>query len=109
MLRADAAQLQLIGDLLQAALQVLARLHQVFHIVDGGKVQAQILEEVALLRRQILVGQQLQQIAEIVARVKAQPPHVVHQDDARRHQQLGKVQAIDALLLVLFELDAGVL
>jgi len=69
----------------------------------------QQLEEVSLVRGQVLIGEQLKKVAEIVAGVEAQPLDVVHQNDAGAHQQLGELNGIDAVLLVLLELNARVL
>lgn len=41
--------------------------------------------------------------------MEAEPLDVVHEYDARRHEQLGKVDGIDALLLMLFKLNTRVL
>ena len=41
--------------------------------------------------------------------VEGQPLDVFTQHEARGHQQLGEVQRVDAVLLVLLELEAGVL
>ena len=56
-LRPDPLHLQLVGQLLQAALQVLARLHQVLDVVHVGEVELQVFEE-----RFLCLGQVLKQI-----------------------------------------------
>ena len=65
--RAGAPHLQLVGHLLQPALQVLAALHQVLHVVDVREVELEQREEVLLVGRQVDVGQQLEHVAEVVA------------------------------------------
>lgn len=54
MLRSDPLHFKLVGKLLQTALQVLARLHQVLDVVHVGKVQLQALKECLLRLGQVL-------------------------------------------------------
>ena len=109
MLRSYPGNLELIGHLLQPALEVLARLHQVFDVVDVGEVQLEQLEKLALRLRQVLVGQQVEEVAEVVARVEAQPLHVLHQDEAGDEHHFGEVNRVNAFLFVLLELNPRVL
>lgn len=48
-------------------LQVFTALHQILDIINYWEVQAKNLEEVHLLLRQVSVGQNLDQISEVIA------------------------------------------
>ena len=74
MLGPDPGDFQLVGDLLQAALEVFARLHEVLDVVDVGEVRLELVEEVGFSLGQVLVGQQVDEVTEVVARVERQPP-----------------------------------
>ena len=67
MLGSYAQDLEFISDLLEAALEVLAGLHQVLDIVDVGKVELKELKKLALRLGQILVRQEVEQVPKIVA------------------------------------------
>lgn len=75
-----------LADEDQHTLEILARLHQIFDVVDCGKVDSQKLKKLALVSGKILVCEYFHQVAEVVAGVEAEPLDVVHQDDARGHQ-----------------------
>lgn len=51
----------------------------------------------------------MDEVPKVVARMEAEPPDLLHQDQPRREHHLGKDDGVDAVLLVLFELDARVL
>ena len=80
-LRALALDLEHVGHLLQAALQVLARLHQVLEVVDVREVELEVLEKLGLALGQVLVGEDAEKVAEVVAAVERQPLDVVEQND----------------------------
>lgn len=54
------------------------RFHQIFDVVDRGKVNSKKLEEFALVDWKNLVCEYFHQVAEVVAGVEAQPLDVVH-------------------------------
>ena len=58
---------------------------------------------------QVLVGEQIQQIPEIVPAVEGEPLDRFHEYQSGRQHHLGEVHRIDALLLMLIEEDARVL
>ena len=64
------AYLQHIRNLLEASLQVLAGFHQILNVVDVGKVNLQDLEELSLPVGEVVVGENAEQITEIVSTVK---------------------------------------
>ena len=64
---------------MEASLQVFARLHQIFHVVDVGEVDLERLEELCLALGQLGVGEDAEQVAEVVAAVKGDPLHVIQQ------------------------------
>ena len=70
MLRADALDLEILGELVEAALEPLARLHQVLDVVEGREVQLEFQEEDILLGREPLAREQFHKVAEVVARVE---------------------------------------
>ena len=73
MLRTYAGEMQLVRHLLEAALEALATLHEVLDVVNRRKIYLETLEKLVLILRNDLLGQQLQQVAEIVTRVEAKP------------------------------------
>lgn len=73
MLRPDPCDFQLVGDLLQAALEVFARLHEILDIVDVWKVGFELLEKVSFSLGQVLVCQQVDEVTKVVARVERKP------------------------------------
>lgn len=109
MLGANSTQLQLVGHLLQAALQILARLHQILNVEYVGEVDVQQFEKVSFVGGQVLVGEELQEVTKIVAGMEAQPLDVVHQYDAGAHQQFGELNGIDAVFFVFLKLNARIL
>ena len=46
-----------------------------------------------------LASEELEEVSEVVARVEGDPPHVVHQDQARSHHQLPEAEHLDAVPL----------
>lgn len=52
---------------------------------------------------QVLVGEQLDQVAEIIAALERDPDDFVHEYDARRREQLGEMHRVYAVLEVLLE------
>ena len=62
-LGSDPFNLQHIRHLLEAALQVLATLHQIFDVVNVGEVDLQSLEKLSLAFGQVAVGQHGQEIS----------------------------------------------
>ena len=66
-LRSNAGNLQLVGYLLQPALQVLAALHEVLDIVHVGEVEAESFEELPLGLWQVLCCQQVQEVSKVVS------------------------------------------
>lgn len=53
----------------QLYLQVLAALHQILHVIDGGKEQVEDLEELVFLLWEPCVRQEFYQVAKVVATV----------------------------------------
>jgi len=107
MLRPDALQLENLADLLQPALQVLTRLHQILDVVNVREKHFQQVEKLRLVGRQRLVHENLEQVSEIVAGVKGEPVDVVGEDDAGRVHVLCERHHVDAVLLVNLELYTG--
>lgn len=106
MLGSDALDLELIGHLLETALEVLGALHEVLDVVHVGEIKFQDLEELALGLGQRLVGEELEEVSEIVAAVKRQPLDGLHEHEPGGQHHLGKERGVDAFLLMLLELDA---
>eukprot|EP00964_Phaeocystis_antarctica_P049726 scaffold28807_cov67-Phaeocystis_antarctica.AAC.18 len=105
----DALHLQVLGQLVEPALEVLTRLHQVLDVVDLREVELELIEELVLLEGQRPAREHLEQVAEVVARVEGDPLDVVAQHDPRGDEQLRKVNRVDAALLVLRKVEAGAL
>mmetsp|Transcript_2579 Transcript_2579/g.7594 ORF Transcript_2579/g.7594 Transcript_2579/m.7594 type:complete len:285 (-) Transcript_2579:138-992(-) len=105
-LRADARNIEELCEFVEPALEVVAAARDELDVIDRGEVGAQQVEEGALRLGQRLAGEHLEEVAEVVTRVKADPPHVLVEHHARHHEQLRKVQWVDAVLLVLLEVDA---
>ena len=78
----DKKYLQHVSDLLQASLKVLTALHQVFDVVDVREVDLEKLEELCLAVGKIDVGEDAEQIPEVVAAVEREPLHVVKQNNS---------------------------
>lgn len=49
-----------------------------------------------------LAGEELEEVAKVVAGVKGDPADVVHQDQPRRHHQLPEAEHVDAVPLCVF-------
>ena len=49
------------------------------------------------------------EVSEVVSGMEGQPLHIVHEAEARDEHELGEGDRVDALLLVLLELNPGVL
>ncbi len=74
MLGANASHLELIGHLLQAALEVLAALHKVLDIVHVGEEELEAFKELTLRLGQVSRCEQVQEVAKIVPAMKGEPP-----------------------------------
>ena len=81
MLGTDPLDLQHVRHLLESALQVLARLHQVLEVVNVREVELEILEKLGLALGKVLVRQDAEEVAEVIAAVERQPLDVVEQND----------------------------
>ncbi|KAI3486171.1 hypothetical protein L1887_50312 [Cichorium endivia] len=62
----DTTHLQVVGDILQAALERLAASHEELDVVDAWKPHAQQRKEVGLLRRQRTARHHLEQLAKVL-------------------------------------------
>ena len=71
-----------VGHLLQPSLEIFAGLHEIFDIVDVGKVDLERLEELSFALRQLGVGEDAEQVAEVVSAVEGDPLHVVQENNA---------------------------
>lgn len=118
MLRTDPLHAQIVGHILQPALQILTTLHQIFDVVNAWKKQIQQSKKLRFTRRQRATRQQLEQVAEIVATstplnphtshcppVKGDPLDVAQQHHATGNHQLGKFFHVDSLVFVFFKLN----
>jgi len=106
-LRADALDVEVVGEVVEAALEVLAALHHVLDVVDARKVRVHEVEEALLVGRQRRAREDLEQVGKVVARVEAEPLDAVVEHEARRHEQLAERVDVDAALVVLLEVDAA--
>mmetsp|Transcript_1484 Transcript_1484/g.2418 ORF Transcript_1484/g.2418 Transcript_1484/m.2418 type:complete len:395 (-) Transcript_1484:222-1406(-) len=104
-----ALHVQLLGQPLQAAVHAVHAGHQVLDVEDVREVELEHLEEAALLGGQRLRGQQLQQVAEVVAAVEGDPLDAVHQHQPGGGQQLAEPVRVHAPPLVRGEADARAL
>lgn len=77
-------------------------------VVDVGEEDLQDLEELRLVARQRLTGEDFQEIPEVVTGVEREPHDVVEQDDAGGREQRRKLDRVDAIFFVLFKLNPGV-
>jgi hypothetical protein len=71
-----------VGHLLQPSLEIFTGLHEIFDIVDVGKVDLERLEELGFALRQLGVGEDAEQVAEVVSAVEGDPLHVVKKNNA---------------------------
>mmetsp|Transcript_51337 Transcript_51337/g.133406 ORF Transcript_51337/g.133406 Transcript_51337/m.133406 type:complete len:226 (+) Transcript_51337:244-921(+) len=106
-LRADAFDLEVLGELIEPALEALAGLHEVLDVVEAREINLQLRKEVVLLCRQSFAGEQLHQVAEVIATVEGDPLDVIREHAARGDEELGKVDDIDAIILVAPKIDTG--
>jgi len=97
--------LQQLCKLVQTAVKAVAELHEVLDVIYSGEIHVYQIEELPLRIGQILTRQELQQVPEIVTAMESNPMHVVIQNDPGRHQKLPETVRIDAVFVVLLEID----
>jgi len=97
--------LQQLGKLVQTAVKAVAELHEVLDVIYGGEIHVDQIEELHLRIGQILTRQELQQVPEIVTAMESNPMNVVIQNDPGRHEKLPETVRVDAVLVVLLEID----
>lgn len=96
-----------LGQLVEAPMQAVAELHQVLDVVDDGEVDVDQCEEGGVVVGEALAGEELEQVAEVVAAVEGDPIDGVVEDDARGHEELAEARGVDAAVGVAGEVDAA--
>jgi hypothetical protein len=104
----DTLHVEELGELVQAAVQAVAELHEVLDVVDGGEVNLHEPEEAGLRVGEGVAGEDLEQVPEVVAGVEGDPADGVAEHDPGGHEQLGEAARVDAALGVAAEVDAAV-
>mmetsp|Transcript_19148 Transcript_19148/g.38983 ORF Transcript_19148/g.38983 Transcript_19148/m.38983 type:complete len:293 (-) Transcript_19148:436-1314(-) len=99
----DALDLKGLCDAVEAAFERLAALHDVLDVEEQREVVGEKREEVALLVRQLRVGQHLDEVAEVEVGVEGDPAHVLAQRQPRHHHEAAKLLHVDSVALVLLE------
>lgn len=107
MANSDPFDLQQLGELVQTAVKAVAELHEVLDVVYGGKIHVDQIEKLRLRIGQILTRQELQQVPEIVTAMESNPMNVVIQNDPGGHEKFPETAGVDAVLVVLLEIDAA--
>ena len=73
MLHAHPCNAQIVGQILQTTLQASPNPHHQLDIIESRKEDVKQMEEISLVGRKGLVGQQFKQIAKIKDRVEGNP------------------------------------
>lgn len=97
--------LQQLSELVQASMEAVAKLHEVFYVVHSWEIHVYQIEEAHLCIGQILTRQELQQVPEIVTAVESNPMNVVIQDDPGGHEKLPETVGVDAVFVVPLEIN----
>lgn len=78
----------------------VAELHEVLNVVDTREIYAHELKKVFLAVRKSVAGEHLEHVAEIIARVESDPPHVFIEHDAARSEKLAETVDVHAILQI---------
>lgn len=70
MLNTDSFNAQVVGNILEATLQVLATLHQKFDVIEAGEENVEKLKKFSFLGRKDSASQNFQEVTEIVPGMK---------------------------------------
>ncbi len=95
-----------LGEFVQSAVQIVRTLHEILEVVKLGEEELEQLEELAFARRQRQRGEDLEQVAKVVAAVEGNPFHAVVQHESRGDEQLAKGEHVDAAPLVRRKVQA---
>lgn len=98
---------EILGELIETATEIFTTFHEIFDIVDAGKVGVQQVEEFLFGDGQLFASENLEEVSEIVTTMKGDPTNIGVQNDATAHEEFSKLLDVDSLFVVLFEVDSA--
>ena len=105
MLRADSLHVQRLCQLVQSAVQIIAKLHQVLDVVERGEEETQEMEELGLVCGERRGGAHLEQVSKVIPRVEGDPLDILVQYYPAYRQLLPKPPHVDTPRLNLGKVD----
>lgn len=98
-----------LGKLTETAMEIVAELHEMLDVVHCGEEDLDEIKELGLCFREASASDDLKKVAEIIATMEGNPLDVIVENYTRGHEELSKVDRINATFSVLFEIDPAIM